>query len=183
MADQKEPDVESLIERLNAGDSTAARELFPLVLEDLHRRARRVMRRQPANHTLQPTALLNEAYLKLAGRSRLKLKNYGHFLEVASKAMQWILRDHARAKQRKKRTPTELDGIVEYYEAHSIDTLALNEALERMEMEHPLWERIVRLRYYGGASEEQVAQALDISVRSVQRHWNAARALLRSQLE
>jgi len=116
MTDEKEPDVESLIERLNAGDSTAARELFPLVLEDLHRRARRVMRRQPAN------------------------------------------------------------------EAHSIDTLALNEALERMEVEHPLWERIVRLRYYGGASEEQVAEALGISVRSVQRHWNAARALLRSQL-
>ncbi|MEM7246319.1 MAG: ECF-type sigma factor [Acidobacteriota bacterium] len=171
-----------LIQRLNDGDPEAANELFPLVLDDLRQRARRALRRHPRNHTLQPTALLNEAYLKLVERSKLSVRDRGHFIEIASKAMEWILIDHARSKNRKKRTPIELDSLVDYYETHSIDILDLHQALEEMAGTLPVLARVVRMRYFGGADERTIAETLGISTRTVQRHWHAAREWLQVKM-
>ena len=182
MEESAERQAARLLQRMNGGDREAAAELFPLVLGQLQALAQRAMRGQPRNHTLQPTALLNEAYLKLIGPSHAQWENLGHFLGVAAKAMRSVLVDHARGKQRKKRTRTHLDCIADYYEARSIDTLALHEALEQLEQQDPLCAKIVELRFYGGANEEEIAAALHTPLRTVQRTWSFARAWLRGQL-
>ena len=182
-----EPDLTRLLQRVNDGDAAASEQLFPLVYQELHRLARQQMARERSDHTLQPTALLHEAWLKLAGGAEVAVDDRAHFFRLAARAMRNVLVDHARARNADKRgggaSAQPLEGILLAYEDRDVDVLALHEALERLEqMDAPL-ARVVELRWFAGFSNPEVAAALDMSLRSVERAWFTARAWLRTELD
>jgi len=171
-----------------------AAELFAVAYDELHGLARRQMSRQTPGHTLQATALVNEVFLKLARRmdgaeanGEAPWKDKTHLLGLASRAMRSILVDHARRKGTKKRSASgervALDRAVLEFQESSGDLLALNEALEVLEVQDPRMVRLVELHYFGGCTMEEAARALDISLRTAQREWRLAKARLRQALE
>lgn len=172
-----------LLERAHEGDGRAADELFSLVYEELHSMAVHRLRNQGPEHTLQPTALVNEAYLRVF---RGEWNNREHFRAVAARAMRSILVDHARRKRRQKRSAEGvrvlLDDLIVAFEERSGDLLGLDEALERLARIDPTAARLVELRFFGGQSMPEVAHSLGISLRSAQREWATARAWLREEL-
>ncbi|MEM7245057.1 MAG: ECF-type sigma factor [Acidobacteriota bacterium] len=178
---ENDGEVTQLLRRLNEGDVGAASELFPIVLEELQVRARGEMKEQPQHHTLQPTALVNEVYLKLVNSKDQSWEGRRHFLRVASRAMKTILIDHARAKGRKKRTP--IDALVEHYDKQPIGLLDLKHALEELAEIDPVAVELIELRYFVGLGEREAADAVGLSYRSAQRKWSSARALLRARLQ
>ena len=176
-----------LLRRLGAGDATAAEEMLPLLHDELRRIAERAMRGERDDHTLQPTALVNEAFLRLAGENAWESR--AHFLRVAARAMRNILVDHARARAAGKRGGGDahrvtLDDGVGFDDGRSAATvLHVHELLaELAEVDEPL-ARIVELRFFGGLSEKEIAASLGISTRSVQRGWRTARAWLLARLD
>jgi len=179
-------DVTNLLIQLKNGNRDAQSRLIPLVYAELRRVAARYMRGEQPGHTLQATALVHEAYLRLAGQKEIGWQNRAHFFGVAANIMRRILVDHARAKQAKKRGGS--DQKVSFDEAVLVQPeppqqfLALDEALERLAKRDPRQSRIVELRYFGGLSEEEAAEVLGISVRTVKRDWKMARAWLYQQL-
>ena len=180
-------DATGLAGRLAAGDPHAAAALFPLVYEELHALAQGALDGQRVGHTLQPTALVNEAYLRLIGSSpEAGWNGRLHFLGVAAKAMRSVLVDHARRKAALKhggsaeRLP--LESLLETFEQRSSEVLALDVALEKLALQDPELGRLVELRFFGGLSMEEVAQALDISVPTATRRWRVARMWLRREL-
>jgi len=178
--------VTRILHRLNDGEANAADQLLPIVWDELRRQAGRLMAGQPAGHSLQPTALVNEAYLKLFRDVPRGWENRGHFLAVAAKAMRSILVDHARAKGSQKRDPDRAapaEPITAYYEERAIDLLALNEALDDLLVEDSVAAHIVEMRFYAGATVEETAQYLQISVRTVERKWAFARVWLRGRMK
>jgi RNA polymerase sigma factor (TIGR02999 family) len=170
------------------GDQLALEKLMPLVYDELRRLANNYLRREPAGHTLQPTALVNEAYLKLVGQRKVNWQNRAHFFAISAKLMRRILVDHARQRQAAKRggsdqqrlSITSAETIVKQ---PAIDLLALNEALDELAEMDPQQGRIVELRFFGGLSIEETAEVLSISHATVERDWKLARAWLRRQLE
>lgn len=170
------------------GDKLALEKLMPLVYDELRRLANNYLRREPAGHTLQPTALVNEAYLKLVGQRTVNWQNRAHFFAISAKLMRRILVDHARQRQAVKRggsdqqrlSITSAETIVKQ---PAIDLLALNEALDELAQMDPQQGRIVELRFFGGLSIEETAEVLSISHATVERDWKLARAWLRRQLE
>jgi RNA polymerase sigma factor (TIGR02999 family) len=144
------------------------------------------MRDQPAGHTLQPTALLNEAFLKIFREAAPGFRDRQHFLATVSRAMRCILVDHARAKATRKRAPSgvavALNFLVDSYQRRAVDLLALDEALDRLFSLDPDMVRIVELRFFGGLGVEETAQVIGQSVRTVEREWSAARSWLRRAL-
>ena len=168
------------------GDHSARDQLIPLVYDELHRVAERAMRNEDAGHTLQPTALINEVYLKLAEQSHAMWQNRAQFFGVASQAMRRILVDHARAHNSSKRGGGEraitLNDAADRADRHVIDVLDLNEALEKLEALDPDQARIVELRYFTGLNIDETADALGISAATVKREWTVARAWLRREL-
>lgn len=172
--------VTRLLRRAQDGDGQAADRLFTLVYDELHRMADLEMRRQRPDHTLQTTALVNEAYLRVFGR---EWRDRQHFLSVASKAMRSILVDYARKRNSAKRKVTgervRLDDLTEDYEARAIDLVALDEALDRLAEVDPNLVRLVELRFFAGLTMEQIAGFLGISVRKANKEWSTARAWLR----
>ncbi|MGB7209679.1 MAG: sigma-70 family RNA polymerase sigma factor [Pyrinomonadaceae bacterium] len=176
-----------LLDRWNHGDKLALEQLMPLVYDELRRMARGALRRQPAGHTLQTTELLHETYLKLIGKDEHGWKNRAHFFGVAATAMRHILVDYARSKVAQKRggalerlslTDNTADtGIV------SEQVVALEDALKMLADLDERKCRIVKLKFYGGLTNEEAAEALDISVETVKRDWRFARAWLLRELD
>ncbi len=178
--------LEDLFRRLREGDQTAREELFDVVYAELHKQASAFMALQRPGHTLQPTALLNEAYLKLCGHHDAVYTDRQHFLRVAAKAMGQVLIDHARRRSAGKRsTPgarVELDGLVAEFDERSGGLVALGEALKRLEQKDAELVRLVELRFFGGYDVAQAAQILGVSERTAARHWRIARLFLKDEM-
>ena len=178
--------VTQLLAKVGAGNQAAFDEVFPLVYAELRRIAAREMRREKPGRTLQTTALVHEAYLRLLKDASLSFENRAHFLGIAAHAMREILIEHARARAARKRgggaVRLTLDDLVAPVPALSIDVLALDEALERLARLDQRHARVVELRYFGGMSVEETAAALDLSPATVKRAWTIARAWLYREL-
>jgi RNA polymerase sigma factor (TIGR02999 family) len=170
------------------GDQAALEKLMPLVYDELRRLASNYLRRERATHTLQPTALVNEAYLKLVNQRNAKWQNRAHFFGISAQLMRRILVDHARQHQAAKRggsnqqrlSITSAERVAKQPE---VDLLALNEALDELTQMDPQQAQIVELKFFGGLSIDETAEVLGISHATVERDWKLARAWLRRQLE
>ncbi|MBL9032746.1 MAG: sigma-70 family RNA polymerase sigma factor [Phycisphaerae bacterium] len=182
------PNVTGLLLRASSGDPAATNELFPLVYDELRRLAAQHMASERAGHTLQATALVHEAYLRLVGPGEVTWVNRAHFFGAAAQAIRRILLDHARGRARVKRgggnAPTSLDsdGPTLSNPADRVDLIALDDALERLAALDPVKARVVELRYFAGLTLEQTALALQVSVATVSRHWEFARAWLHADM-
>jgi RNA polymerase sigma factor (TIGR02999 family) len=181
-------DVTALLLAWRAGDAQAGERLLPMVYEELHRQAARAMRREDDAHTLQPTALVHEAYLRLVDQRRVEWKNRAHFFGVAAQAMRRVLVDHARGRLAEKRggalqRVTLGDAGSEASTDAGLEVLALHEALERLAQLDADQARLVELRYFGGLGIDETAEALGVSAATVKREWAVARAWLRRELE
>jgi RNA polymerase sigma-70 factor (ECF subfamily) len=176
-----------LLSELGNGNADAASELMPRIYAELHRIAAHHFQHERSGHTLQPTALVHETYVRLGKRLRGPWKNRTHFFGVASNAMRQILVEYARARAAKKRggrlQRVTLDEATAVFEAQSTNLLALDEALTKLRQFDPRQSRIVELRYFGGLSIRETAQALRISVSTVKVEWDFARAWLRRELK
>ena len=187
MAGSSSHDVTLLLGQARSGDTTALDRLLPLVYAELHRLAQRQRRRQGAPETLNTTALVHEAYEKLARQAERadadpNWNDRAHFFRVAAKAMRQILVDHARARNAQKRggeiTPLSLDGVPVAAEMRTDELLALDEALGRMTTLDARQAEVVELRYFVGLTIEETAEVIGLSAATVKREWTAARAWL-----
>jgi RNA polymerase sigma-70 factor, ECF subfamily len=178
--------VTSLLAAWGKGDQNALNELMPLVYNELHRMARRAWIGQRQGNTLQPTALLNEAYLKLAGAENASFQNRCHFFAVASTAMRQILVNHAKSRLAGKRGSGQIklsiDDIQLAVSQEAAEVVALHDALERLETVDARKSRVVEMRYFGGLSIEETAEALGVSVITVNRDWRLARTWLMREM-
>ena len=177
--------VTRLLGEARAGSDTALERLLQILYAELHGIAERHMRGERRNHTLQPTALLHEAVLKLLGRTRLEFDDRNHFLRSASQAMRRVLVDHARARNALKRgggLAVTLDESVEGRGADVVDMLVLDQALDRLAAAEPRWAHVVELRFFAGLEIAEVAEVLAISPATVKRDWQFARAWLSREL-
>ena len=175
--------VTNLLARWRCGERQALDSLMPLVYEELRRLARHYVAREQPGHTLQTTALVHEAYLRLVGQNPPEWKDRAHFFGVAARLMRQILVDHARASQAVKRgggcsKVTLVDDVSGAVGVHGMDILALDEALRNLSELHPQQAQIVELRFFSGLSIEDASEVLQISPATVKRHWTAARAWL-----
>lgn len=178
--------VSALLGQWRAGDQEALQVLIPLVYEELRRIAGHHLRQERPDHTLQSTALVHEAYLRLMKQSPADVENRAHFLAVASQLMRQILVDHARAHRAAKRgggLKLELQDAMAVHNARDIDLIALDHALNELARLDPQQCRIVELRYFGGLSIEDTAQVTGVSRTTVKREWATARAWLRRELK
>jgi RNA polymerase sigma factor (TIGR02999 family) len=179
-------DVSSLLEDLRAGDRRALEALFPLLSRELHRVAQQQMAAQPAGHTLQTTALVNEAYLRLVDAKRVSWLDRSHFIAACSQVMRRILVDHARGRRTAKRGGGAPVASLEEAWVASVepdtDVLALDEALGTLAKVDPRKAEVVELRFFGGLSVVETATVLAISEESVLRDWRLARAWLAREL-
>jgi RNA polymerase sigma-70 factor (ECF subfamily) len=182
----QDSDVTSLLIAMKHGDQTAPDKLLPLVYNELHRLASAYMHRERKDHTLQPTALINEAYLRLAGE-HIDWQNREHFIGVAAKVMRRVLVDHARAHNAAMRggdlTKVELEDNLAISPERSSEVLALDVALTKLEQLNPRQAKVVELRYFGGLSVEQVAVILGLAPRSIKRDWAMARIWLFKEIQ
>ena len=174
--------VTHLLQAWAGGDHQARDELLPLVYRELKKRASGYLRRERPDHTLQPTALVHEAFLRLAGQDRVAWQNRAHFYAIAAKVMRRILVDHARQRQASKRPNAglrvDLGEDIPDPEPAGYDVLALDQALSDLTRLDERQGRIVELRYFGGLSEQEVADTLSVSRATVTREWKRARAWL-----
>ncbi|HEY2945724.1 MAG TPA: sigma-70 family RNA polymerase sigma factor [Vicinamibacteria bacterium] len=174
--------VTALLQAWGDGDLAARDRLFPLIYAELRRRAAHYLRRERPGHTLQPTALVHEAYLRLAGPSRMTWTGRAHFLAVASQAMRRVLVDHARSKRAGKRWGHRVQVTLEEGAAASqpreVDLILLDESLDDLAALAPDQARLVELRYFGGLTTDEAAAVLGVSHATVERRWNLARAWL-----
>jgi RNA polymerase sigma-70 factor (ECF subfamily) len=182
-------DVTRLLQRWREGDASALDELMPLVYGELRRIARSFMRRQPPGHTLQPTALINEAFVKLFQDAHPAIADRAHFLALMSRVMRQVLVDHARAHVAAKRGGGEeripWDSNIDIGNEHETDQLQLldlHRALEALERAEPSLARVLEMRYFGGMTAEEAALALGRSVHIVRRQLRFARAWLQREL-
>jgi len=183
------PDVTQLLQNWSLGDRSAGEDLMAAVYAELHSQAARAMGREAPEHTLQATALVSEAYLRLIDQRRVQWRNRAHFFGVAAQLMRRILVDHARGRLAEKRgggvrqlTLSNVDAARDEPNDAGVDVLTLHEALERLAALDPDQARIVELRYFGGMTIEDTAEALGVSAATVKRDWAVARAWLRREL-
>ena len=164
------------------GDEQAANRVMPVLYDELHDIAERHLRRERASHTLQPTALVNEAFMRLQALREIHWKERSHFLAVASNMIRRVLVDHARVRQSRKRSPVgtrvDLADLTTQSTDKEVDVLALNDALDRLGQMDSRQSQIVELRFFGGLSVPEVADLLNISPRTVKNDWSIARAWL-----
>jgi RNA polymerase sigma factor (TIGR02999 family) len=175
-------EVTQLLVEWRGGDERALERLFPLVQPELHRLAHHYMSRERAGHTLQTTAVLNEAYLRLVDDTKPTWQNRTHFVAAAARLMRRIMVDHARQRRSLKRgggaANVTLDEAALVTEARSEELLALDEALEGLAAQDPRKNQIVELRYFGGLTVDETAEFLKLSPRTVEREWTMAKAWL-----
>ena len=180
-------DVTQLLLKWSQGDQGAIDELLPMVYRELHKIAHRYLNKERGEHTLQTTALVHEAYIKLIDQTRVQWQNRAHFFGIAAQAMRRILVDYARTRKREKRggddVKLQLDEAAGVSTGEkSIDLVALDEALTRLSKFDERQAKVVELRYFSGMTEEETAEVLSISPATVRRDWNMAKAWLHSQL-
>jgi RNA polymerase sigma factor (TIGR02999 family) len=184
--DSPQPDVTALLSDLSQGDQKAAEKLIPVVYDELKRLARSYMRRERAGHTLQTTALVHEAYLKLVCQQSTNWQSRSHFFGIAAKLMRRILIDHARGHLREKRGGAKvvvpLNEALVFSPEHSEDLVKLDEALERLSKLDTRQSRIVELRFFGGLSIEETSEFLGVSPKTVKRDWAVAKVWLHGEL-
>lgn len=176
-----------LLERVHSGDASASGRLMELVYEELRRLAASYARNQRAGHTLQPTALVHEAFVKLVDAAGSRFHDRAHFFAVAATAMRQILTDHVRRQRAVKRggeawNRVTLDGLHASASENEIDLEALESALTKLSAFDPRKYRVVELRFFGGLSVEDVSRVMDVSKTTVESEWRAARAWLAAQL-
>ena len=178
-------DITKLLQAWNAGDQSALERLLPLVYGELRRVASNHLRREARGHTLQPTALVNEAYMRLVHINRMTWQDRAHFFAMCSRLMRQILVDAARARRFAKRgggaVRVTLDESL-FPSVASTDAVALDDALKALEKVHSRKSRVVELRFFAGLSVEEIAAVLDVSTDTVSRDWKFARAWLRREL-
>ena len=168
------------------GNAAALEQLIPAVYGELRQMAERYLRAENAGHTLQPTALVHEAYLRLIDQTQVEWQNRAHFFGVAAQMMRRILVDHAKTKHRDKRggaaVNLSLDEALNYGDERAAEVVALDDALQALAEFDARKSRVVELRYFGGLCVAETAQVLDISPQTVMRDWNMAKAWLHQQL-
>jgi RNA polymerase sigma factor (TIGR02999 family) len=176
-------DLTAIVKRITGPQDSAYDELLPLLYEELRSMAARYLRKERADHTLQPTALVHEAYLKLVDQKQASYEDRRHFLAVAARAMRQILVDYARRQRAAKRggdlRTIALDEGVAAAAPAEVDLLALNEALDGLEQLGERRCRVVELRFFGGFTNQEVAEALSVSPKTTEADWYVARAWLR----
>ncbi len=179
-------DITEILQSWRGGDAEAIERLFPLVYDELRRQAKRYLQRERSDHTLQPTALVHEAYMKLAGESALAVESRVHFYGLASRVMRRILVDHARVHTAEKR-----GGAAQRYSIENIDIipeqsagdlLLLNDALQKLEQIDERKCRVVDMRFFGGLKEAEIAEVLAINEKTVRRDWQFAKLWLFREL-
>lgn len=176
-----------ILEQIADGDNRAVDELLPVLYEELKKLANYHLASERPDHTLQPTALVHEAYLRMAGQDQVKWQNKAHFMAIASKAMRRVLVDHARGRAAKKRggDPQRItldEAWTPKTGPRTMDLLALDQSLTRLGEKHPEKASLVEMRFFGGLKEGEIAEVLGISSRTVVRHWKFAQAWLYQDL-
>lgn len=186
MATHSSQGITQLLERWSQGDEEALDQLMPLVYDELHRLAGAYLRSERREHTLQPTALVNEAYLKLVRQRNIQWQNRAQFFGVAAQLMRRILVDHARAAYADKRggdrVNVSLKNIGAFGTQPTTDVLALHDVLNRLAEIDPDQSRIVELRFFGGLTIEEAAEVMQVSHSTVEREWKIAKAWLKREL-
>jgi RNA polymerase sigma factor (TIGR02999 family) len=178
--------LQDLIARWRAGDEQALKDLLPLIYEELRRVARWQLRGQRPDHTMQTTALIHEAYLRLAGSAGASVQDHNHFVALASRTMRQALVDHARGQHAAKRQGgmrVTLSEAVDVADQSGVDVLGVDEALTRLFELDEQQARVVELRFFGGLSIQETADALHISESTVKRDWTMARTWLSRELQ
>ena len=180
-------EITRVLEELRQGDPDAFPRLIPLVYAELRALAQREMRGERGDHTLQPTALVNEAYLRLLERSPECYRDRKHFLSAAAQAMRRVLVDHARKRRTRKRgggwQKLPVDDVEFFGEDSSVDLLDFSDALEKLERRYPKKARVVELRIFVGLTVKEAAELLRITTKTVERHWTFAKAWLSRELQ
>ncbi len=180
-------EVTSLLIRLTDGDGAVLDDLLPLVYAELRRLAASYLRRERQGHTLQPTALVHEAYMRMIDQTQVEWQNRAHFFGVAAQMMRRILVDHARGQQAEKRggefQKLSLDENIDVSGERAADLIALDDALARLAELDPQKSRVVELRFFGGLSVEETAEVLGVSAPTVKRQWRMAKAWLFGQVQ
>lgn len=185
MKQTSDHEVTRLLEELSRGEPGAADRLAPVIYDELHRLAELAMHRESAGHTLQPTELVHEAFLRLMGQQHVDWRNRSHFYGIAAQSIRRLLIDHARRRLSGKRNHgirVTLDESIGQDDDRQLDLLALEDALQQLEAMDPRQARVVELRYFGGLDIPEVAEALGISPATVKRDWTFARAFLLNRL-
>lgn len=186
MTDALPPDVTQILARVRAGEADADVELLPVVYEELRGIARGQLSRERKNHTLQATALLHEAWMKMGDVGRAHPQDRAHFLAIAARSMRQVLVDHARGKNAAKRGAdwdrVTLDIALDQLQQRELDLVALDDALTQLADQDARKARVVELRFFGGLAMPEIAEVLGISLRSAEGDWYMARAWLRKTL-
>ena len=182
------PEITTILSAIDSGDPHASEQLLPLVYDELRKLAAQRLAQENPGQTLQPTALVHEAYLRLVGAEKgQNWDSRGHFFAAAAEAMRRILIDHARTKQSQRRgggrQRLDLEHVDLAVPEAGLDVLALHEVLERFEQQDPVKARLVKLRYFAGLSIPQAAEALGISSNTADRYWAYARAWMHAELK
>jgi RNA polymerase sigma factor (TIGR02999 family) len=185
--ESKASKITQMLREWSDGKPEALNNLLPLVYDELHRQAARYLRKERQGHTLQTTALINEAYLKLIDRRDVNWESRTHFFAVAAQAMRRILVDYAKAKHREKRGGDNIklsleEAMLVAAKEKGVDLIALDEALNKLNLLDEQQARVVELRYFSGLTLEETAEALRVSRATVARDWEAARAWLHREL-
>ena len=183
----QDPTVTQLLEEWNAGDPQAAIRVMPLVYDELRRIARGYFQRERRGHTLQATAVVHEAYVRLIEQSGIEWQSRAHFIGVAASVMRQVLIDYARKEHAAKRGGPERglaldEGVVALSDQQSAELLDLDRTLEQLEKTNPKHSKIIEMRYFGGLTVEETGEALGVSPITVKRDWAVARAWLKSQI-
>jgi RNA polymerase sigma factor (TIGR02999 family) len=186
MTHEPQHEVTQILQAWSGGDARAPERLMPFVYDELRRLARAFLSREREGHTLQPTALVNEAYLRLVGQTRVSWQGRAHFYAVASSMMRRVLIDHARAHATEKRgggvRRLSLEELRVPLEERAAGFLALDEALERLGRMDERKCRVVEMRFFGGLTDEEIAEVLGVTTRTVLRDWQKARLWLYREL-
>lgn len=186
MSEPQTSEITQILQDWNAGNQAAKEQLLPFVYDELRRQARYLMASERSNHTLQPTALVHEAFLRLSKQTGIEWRDRSHFYGIASRVMRQILVDHARLHSAAKRGNHPIhfsfDDVQVPIEQRAEAILILNETLERLEKFDEQQAKIVEMRFFGGLNNQEIAQNLDISERTVGREWQSARLWLYREL-
>ena len=181
-----QPNITELLVGYGRGDKEALDQLMPVVYDELRRQAARYLRREQAGHTLQTTALIHEAYVRLVDQRNVQWQNRAHFFGIAAQLMRRILVDHARTKKRVKRGGSDvrvsLDEAAVTVKGQDLDVVGLDEALDRLAKIDEQQSRVVELRFFSGLTVEETAEVMGISAATVKRDWSMAKAWLHREL-
>ena len=186
--EMSEQPITQLLQKLRNGGRETLDELLPIVYDELRRLANSYLNRERDNHTLQPTALVHEAYLRLLGQKEIEWQNRAHFFGISARLMREILIEYARGRNRQKRggefkTQIALDEAVSFGRETQLDVVAVDEALSKLEKLDERQARIVEMKFFGGLTIEEIGEVLDISPATVKREWSTAKLLLYKMLD